>query len=90
MKKLLLVALLLSVWAYGAEAKVKGKVLDGKRIEVKTDAPGTFTLVYEDAGTLRMHMIRSILSGLRRSFRSMKVRDAISLPISSSRKDREI
>lgn len=50
MKKLLLVALLLSVWAYGAEAKVKGKVLDGKRIEVKTDAPGTFTLVYEDAG----------------------------------------
>ena len=50
MKKLLLVALLLSVWAYGAEAKVKGKVLDGKRIEVKTDAPGTFTLVYEGAG----------------------------------------
>ena len=50
MKKLLLVALLLSVWTYGAEAKVKGKVLDGKRIEVKTDAPGTFTLVYEGAG----------------------------------------
>ena len=50
MKKLLFVVLLLSVAVYGAEAKVKGKVLDGKRIELTTDAPGTFTLVYEGAG----------------------------------------
>ena len=50
MKKLLFVVLLLSVAVYGAEAKVKGKVLDGKRIELTTDTPGTFTLVYEGAG----------------------------------------
>lgn len=50
MKKLLFAALLLSVAVYGADAKVKGKVLDGKRIEIKTDAPGTYTLVYEGAG----------------------------------------
>ena len=50
MKKLLFAVLLLSVAVYGADAKVKGKVLDGKRIEIKTDAPGTFTLVYEGAG----------------------------------------
>lgn len=50
MKKLLFVVLLLSVVVYGAEAKVKGKVLDGKRIELTTDTPGTFTLVYEGAG----------------------------------------
>lgn len=50
MKKLFFVVLLLSVSVYGSDAKVKGKVLDGKRIEVKTDAPGTYTLVYEGAG----------------------------------------
>lgn len=50
MKKFLFAVLLLSVAAYGVEAKVKGKVLDGKRIEVKADAPGLYTLAYEGAG----------------------------------------
>ena len=50
MKKLLLAVLLLSVAVYGADAKVKGKVLEGKRIELTTDAPGAYTLVYEGAG----------------------------------------
>ena len=50
MKKLLLAVLLLSVAVYGADAKVKGKVLEGKRIELKTDVPGAYTLVYEGAG----------------------------------------
>ena len=50
MKKLLLAVLMLSVAVYGAEAKVKGKVLEGKRIELTTDAPGAYTLVYEGAG----------------------------------------
>ena len=49
MKKLLFVVLLF-VSAYGAEAQVKGKVLDGKTIEIETDVPGTYTLMYEGAG----------------------------------------
>lgn len=49
-KKLFLASFLLFIAIYGIDAKVKGKVLDGKRIEIKTDAPGTFTLVYEGSG----------------------------------------
>ena len=50
MKQLLFAVLLLSVAVYGADAKVKGWILDGNRIEVRTDVPGTYTLVYEGVG----------------------------------------
>ena len=54
MKKLLFAACLLSVAAFGSEAKVKGKVLAGNRIEITADAPGTYTLAYEGAGSQRL------------------------------------
>ena len=50
MKKLLFVVLLFSVAAYGAQAQVKGKVLDGKTIKIETEVPGTYTLMYEGTG----------------------------------------
>ena len=54
MKKIVFAAMLLSVAAFGADAKVKGKVLDGNCIEVLTDTPGTYTLVYEGAGRQKL------------------------------------
>ena len=54
MRKFVFAALLLSIAAYGADAKVKGKVLDGNSIEVKADAPGTYTLVYEGPGRQKL------------------------------------
>ena len=50
MRKLLIALSILSVAAYGSDAKVKGKVLDGNTIEITADTPGTYTLVYEGAG----------------------------------------
>ena len=50
MKKLLFVVLLFSVAAYGAQAQVKGKVLDGKTIKIETEVTGTYTLMYEGTG----------------------------------------
>lgn len=47
MKKMFFAVLLLTAGLSVAQAKVKGKVLEGNLIEVKTDAPGTFTLMYE-------------------------------------------
>ena len=54
MKKIVFAALLLSVAAYGADAKVKGKVLEGNRIEITADVPGTYTLVYEGPGRKKL------------------------------------
>lgn len=54
MKKIVFAALLLSLAVYGVEAKVKGKILSGNRIEVSVDAPGIYTLVYEGAGAQKL------------------------------------
>lgn len=54
MKKILFAVLMISVSVYGTDAKIKGKVLKGNRIEVTADIPGTYTLVYEGAGHERL------------------------------------
>lgn len=50
MKKLLFILLLVVAAVFGADAKVKGKVVKGNSIEVWTDTPGTYTLMYEGNG----------------------------------------
>lgn len=50
MKKLIFIVLVLSFGVSSAQAKPKGKVLEGNRIEFTVDVPGTYTLMYEGAG----------------------------------------
>ena len=50
MKKLLFILLLVVAAVFGADAKVKGKVVKGNSIEVWTDTTGTYTLMYEGSG----------------------------------------
>ena len=54
MKKLFFLVLLLAAGVCSAQARSKGKVLNDKRIELTTDVPGTYTLLYEGLGSKQL------------------------------------